>query len=97
MFSRGNYFTAIRKYVLEYVRNRYMPVAGMRGDPGDRSQGGNWARGSFGYQKPQSKGGHIHEGTDIISPQEALIAERCHPHADLLLRDAFRVIRYSTV
>ena len=47
--------------------NWVLPVAGMRSDPGDRSQGGNWARGSFGYQKPASKGGHIHEGTDIYA------------------------------
>ncbi len=47
--------------------NWVLPVAGMRGDPGDRSQGGNWARGSFGYQKPASKGGHIHSGTDIYA------------------------------
>jgi len=47
--------------------NWILPVAGMRGAPGDRSQGGNWSRGSFGYQKPASKGGHIHTGTDIYA------------------------------
>jgi hypothetical protein len=47
--------------------NWYLPVAGMRSAPGDRSQGGNWAEGSFGYQKPISKGGHIHEGVDIYA------------------------------
>ena len=47
--------------------NWIMPVAGMRSAPGDVSQGGNWARGSFGYQKPASKGGHIHAGTDIYA------------------------------
>ena len=47
--------------------NWILPVAGMRGAPGDRSQGGNWARGSFGYRKPASKGGHTHTGTDIYA------------------------------
>ncbi len=47
--------------------NWVLPVAGMQSKPGDRSQGGNWARGSFGYQKPASKGGHIHSGTDIYA------------------------------
>jgi len=47
--------------------NWYLPVAGMRSKPGDRSQGGNWSEGSFGYQKPISKGGHIHEGVDIYA------------------------------
>ena len=47
--------------------NWVLPVAGMQSKPGDRSQGGNWARGSFGYQKPASKGGHIHAGTDIYA------------------------------
>ena len=47
--------------------NWIMPVAGMRQAPGDVSQGGNWQPGSFGYQKEASKGGTIHEGTDIYA------------------------------
>ena len=45
----------------------YLPVAGMRAKPGDVSEGGNWAEGSFGYRKPASKGGHIHDGVDIYA------------------------------
>ena len=46
----------------------YMPVAGMKQAPGDFASGkGNWSRGSFGYQKPASKGGHVHAGTDIYA------------------------------
>ncbi len=47
--------------------NWILPVAGMRSAPGDVSQGGNWQPGSFGYQKPASKGGHVHSGTDIYA------------------------------
>lgn len=41
--------------------NWVLPVAGMTAS--------NWSRGSFGYQKPASKGGHRHEGTDIYMPR----------------------------
>lgn len=53
--------------------NWVLPVAGMRKAPGDRAQGGNWARGSFGYQKPASKGGHVHQGVDIYADAGAAI------------------------
>ena len=52
----------------------YMPVAGMKQAPGDFASGkGNWSRGSFGYQKPASKGGHVHTGTDIYAAQGTAI------------------------
>jgi len=52
----------------------YMPVAGMKQAPGDFASGkGNWSRGSFGYQKPASKGGHVHTGTDIYAHEGTAI------------------------
>ncbi len=48
--------------------NWALPVAGMKSAPGDYASGeGNWARGSFGYKKPASKGGKTHEGVDIYA------------------------------
>ena len=52
----------------------YMPVAGMKNAPGDYASGaGNWQKGSFGYQKPASKGGHVHQGTDIYAQEGSAI------------------------
>lgn len=42
-----------------------LPVVGMGKD--------NWSKGSFGYQKPASKGGHVHSGTDIYMPRGSSI------------------------
>jgi hypothetical protein len=54
--------------------NWYMPVAGMKSAPGDYQSGaGNWQKGSFGYQKPASKGGHVHTGTDVYAEQGTAI------------------------
>jgi hypothetical protein len=46
-----------------------LPVVGMGNAPGKYQQGGapQWSTGSFGYQKPQSKGGHVHKGVDIYA------------------------------
>jgi len=52
----------------------YMPVAGMKQAPGNYAAGtGNWSKGSFGYQKPASKGGHVHTGTDIYAEEGTAI------------------------
>lgn len=48
--------------------NWVLPVAGMASEPG-----ANWSRGSFGYQKPASKGGHIHQGVDIYAARGTAI------------------------
>lgn len=52
----------------------FLPVAGMSNSPSQFD--GNapaWATGSFGYQKPASKGGHTHKGTDIYAQAGAAI------------------------
>ncbi len=56
--------------------NRWvLPVVGMRGSPSQYQPGGGpaWATGSYGYQKPASKGGHIHKGVDIYAERGAQI------------------------
>ncbi len=42
-----------------------LPIVGMGSD--------SWSRGSFGYQKPASKGGHVHNATDIYMPRGSQI------------------------
>jgi len=46
-----------------------LPVVGMMNAPGKFQAGGpaQWSAGSFGYQKPMSKGGHVHKGADIYA------------------------------
>ena len=46
-----------------------LPVVGMVNTPGRFVAGGpaQWSSGSFGYQKPASKGGHVHKGADIYA------------------------------
>lgn len=46
-----------------------LPVVGMGNAPGRFEAGGTpqWSAGSFGYQKPISKGGHVHQGVDIYA------------------------------
>ena len=54
--------------------NWYLPVIGMSTSPGrytgDTPQ---WASGSFGYKKPEEKGGHTHAGVDIYAQKGAQI------------------------
>lgn len=52
-----------------------MPVVGLRNSPSKFQAGGPaaWAKGSFGYQKPASKGGHVHKGVDIYADTGAAI------------------------
>jgi len=60
--------TKIEQEPVQDVSSWVLPVAGMKSAPGDYASGeGNWARGSFGYKKPASKGGRIHEGVDIYA------------------------------
>jgi hypothetical protein len=46
-----------------------LPVVGMTNSPGRYKPGGpaQWSTGSYGYQKPASKGGHTHKGVDIYA------------------------------
>lgn len=46
-----------------------LPIIGMSARPGQYVEGGSpaWSQGSFHYQKPASKGGHIHQGIDIYA------------------------------
>ncbi len=53
----------------------FLPVIGMSNSPSQFQPGGSpgWATGSYGYQKPQSKGGHTHAGVDIYAQKGAQI------------------------